>query len=143
MTYEELRRLEKKIEKVHNKITPTGRLSKVRSNHLAEFIVSAIYGGLEEHKEAMGERTYKKYINDLKKCGITEKFINKEYEREKSMREFERNHPELIQILLNMDLTQQVPEGYEPPKSQYSMKDILGKEEQPNNDQNIIKFIRK
>lgn len=127
MNNEEYKKIFKKIKKVHDKITPTGRLSTARSDSICGFLVCAISDGLEEEKEYVGERSYKRYINDLKKCGITEKFINKEYEREKAIRKFQEEHPEIIHALLNIDFNNQVPEGYEPPKSQYNIEEMIGK----------------
>lgn len=127
MTNDEYKKLKKKIEKVHNKITPTGRLSTARSSAICGFLICAISDGLEEEKEYVGERSYKRYINDLKKCGITEKFIEKEYKREKAIREFEEKYPDIINALLNIDFSNQVPEGYEPPKSQYNIEEMIGK----------------
>ncbi|ENZ9380204.1 hypothetical protein [Acinetobacter baumannii] len=127
MNDEEYKKICKKIKKVHDKITPTGRLSTARSDAICGFLICAISDGLEEEKKYVGERSYKRYINDLKKCGITEKFINKEHEREKAIRKFQEEYPEIIHALLNIDFKNQVPEGYEPPKSQYNIEEIIDK----------------
>lgn len=88
MNDDKFKKIRNKIAKVHNKITPTGRLSTSRTDTLCGFLICAIWNGLEEEKKGMSDRVYKKYMNDLKKCGITEELINKESEREKAIEEF-------------------------------------------------------
>ncbi|WP_265597310.1 phage/plasmid replication protein, partial [Acinetobacter baumannii] len=65
--------------------TPTGRLSKVKTRNLTSFLCVLVMIGIEKIKKDHDEKTFKKYMNELKKCGITEKYIT---ELSEEMRNF-------------------------------------------------------
>ncbi|MFW2015485.1 phage/plasmid replication protein, II/X family [Acinetobacter bereziniae] len=109
----------KRIHEMFDKTTPTGRLSQVRSNHLISFVCWAVSFGLDGIKTHGSERTFKRYMNDLKKCSITEEFIWEEYEKEK----FRRKNNKVEFVELKFD--NQLPDWYEEPKSKYSMEDLI------------------
>lgn len=133
--------LYEEISKVFDKVTPSGRISKVRSRNIYFFLLRTIGDGIEKSKKLERKDNYKKYIKDLEKCGITEKFIKKEHKKQPPRIE----NKEVQYVELVFDLNNQVPEGYELPKSQYNIKDILSEMDikKLENEQNIIKFPRK
>ncbi|CAA6831335.1 Uncharacterised protein [Acinetobacter baumannii ATCC 17978] len=79
--------------------------------------------GIEKIKKDHDEKTFKKYMNELKKCGITEKYIREEHEKER----FKRKSQKVEYVELVFDLNNQVPEGYIPPEGQYNIEEIIGK----------------
>lgn len=99
-----------------NKITPTGRLSKVKSNHLIAFMCHAVYCGLEKSKD---DYNYKKQINDLLECGVTEEFMIEEYEKNR----FREKNKKYEFIELRFD--NQIPEWYEAPQSKFNNDDSI------------------
>lgn len=98
----------RKNRKVFNKTTPTGRLSKVKTRNLTSFLCVLVMIGIEKIKKDHDEKTFKKYMNELKKCGITEKYIREEHEKER----FKRKSQKVEYVELVFDLNNQVPEGY-------------------------------
>lgn len=114
-------KIEEQIGKVFNKITPTGRLSKVKTRNLSGFVCVLIVAGIEKEKKYLDKKTFNKYMKELEKCGITEEFINEEHEKEL----FKRKNQKVEYVELVFDLNNQVPQGYEAPKSQYNIKDLL------------------
>ncbi|KCZ36664.1 hypothetical protein J830_4707, partial [Acinetobacter baumannii 25691_7] len=46
--------------------------------------------GIEKIKKDHDEKTFKKYMNELKKCGITEKYIREEHEKERFKRKSQK-----------------------------------------------------
>ena len=115
--------IEEKIGKVFNKTTPTGRLSKVKTRNLTSILCVLVMIGIEKIKKDHDEKTFKKYMNELKKCGITEKYIREEHEKER----FKRKSQKVEYVELVFDLNNQVPEGYIPPEGQYNIEEIIGK----------------
>ena len=115
--------IEEKIGIVFNKTTPTGRLSKVKTRNLTSFLCVLVMIGIEKIKKDHDEKTFKKYMNELKKCGITEKYIREEHEKER----FKRKSQKVEYVELVFDLNNQVPEGYIPPEGQYNIEEIIGK----------------
>jgi II/X family phage/plasmid replication protein len=67
--------LYKEISKVFDKVTPSGRISKVRSRNIYFFLLRTIGDGIEKSKKLERRNNFKKYMNELKECGITEQFI--------------------------------------------------------------------
>lgn len=119
-------RLEQAYEQIHqkfDKITPTGRLSKVKSRNLISYVNFSITFGLEEIKKHGSEKTFKKYMQDLKKCGITKEFILEEFEKNK----FKKNTKKIEFIEMKLDFNNQLPSDFIEPKSKYSLEEILGK----------------
>ncbi|CAI3138913.1 hypothetical protein MWMV18_MWMV18_03598 [Acinetobacter calcoaceticus] len=114
---------EEKIGKVFNKITPSGRISKVKTRNLTGFLCVLVMIGIEKIKKDHDEKTFKRYMKELKRCGITEKYIREEHEKER----FKRKDHKVEYVELVFDLNNQVPEGYEPPKSQYNIEEMIGK----------------
>lgn len=117
-TYDELY---EEISKVFDKVTPSGRISKVRSRNIYFFLLRTIGDGIEKSKKFERMNNYKKYMKDLEKCGITEKFIRKEHKKQPPRIE----NSEVQYVELVFDLNKQVPEGYKQPKSQYKIEDII------------------
>ncbi|AVF44253.1 phage/plasmid replication domain-containing protein [Acinetobacter nosocomialis] len=115
--------IEEKIGKVFNKTTPTGRLSKVKTRNLTSFLCVLVMIGIEKIKKDHDEKTFKKYMEELKRCGITEEYIRKEHQKER----FKRKNQKVEYVELIFDLNNQVPAGYEPPKSQYNIEEMIGK----------------
>ncbi|ESK56311.1 phage/plasmid replication domain-containing protein [Acinetobacter tjernbergiae] len=115
--------IEEQIGKVFNKITPTGRLSKVKTRNLTGFVCALVVSGIEKEKKYLDEKTFKKYMKELEKCGITEEYLREEHEKEK----FKRKDQKVEYVELIFDLNNQVPDGYEPPKSQYNIEEMIGK----------------
>ncbi|TCB79070.1 hypothetical protein [Acinetobacter sp. ANC 4173] len=129
--------LYEEISKVFDKITPSGKVSKVRSRNIYFFLLRTIGDGIEKSKKLERINNFKKYIRDLEKCGITEEFIKEEHKKQPPRIE----NTQVTYVELVFDLNDQVPEGYEPPKSKYNMKEILGNAN--GKEQNIIKFQNK
>ncbi|WP_445346518.1 hypothetical protein [Acinetobacter bohemicus] len=116
-------KLDEAYEKIHrefDKITPTGRLSKVKSYNIGSFLCVAVHNGLESVKG----NDYSKYMKYLKKCGITEDFIIDENEKMK----FKKKKVEFEFIELVIDFNNQVPEGYKEPKSKFRLEEIIKKD---------------
>lgn len=121
--------LYQEISKIFDKVTPSGRVSKVRSRNIYFFLLRTIGDGIEKSKKLERINHFKNYMKDLEKCGITEKFIRKEHKKQP----IRIKNPQVTYVELVFDINNQLPEGYEQPKSKYSIKDVLS-------EQNIIKF---
>lgn len=109
----------KLISSQFDTVTKTGRKSQIRSRHLIQFLTMGIQSGISALKKMYPAQSYKSYMTDLKKCGITEELINEEYEKKQFKKKNQR--VEFVELVF----TNQVPEDYKQPKSKYSLKDIM------------------
>lgn len=100
-------------------VTKTGRKSQIRSRHLIQFLTVGIQSGIGVLKKMYPPQSYKSYMTDLGRCGITEDLINEEYEKKQFKKKNQK--VEFVELVF----TNQVPEDYKQPKSKYSLKDIM------------------
>jgi len=117
MTISSLDKAYEEIYKVFDKVTPTGRLSKVKSNHIRAFLCVAVCIGLEKIKDE-NPKVFNRYIKDLEKCGITEEFIREEFEKQQF-----KNRNKKVEFV-ELKFSNETPADYIYPKSTFSMDNL-------------------
>lgn len=116
--------IENEIYRNFNKVTPTGINSLTRSRNLCSFLRSLIREGISKTKENNSKSKFYSYMKDLKKCGVTEEFINEEYEKY----QFKNRNNKKEYTFIEIKFGQQVPDDFIEPKSQFTIEDLLKKD---------------